>query len=154
MVRGSRVMSGTRLLIRKTDHTGIQLLRYLVAGLVGFSVDISTLFLLTEHCGLHYLWSAPPAFLAGMLVHYLLSIFWIFKWRCLSRKWLEFTIYVALGALGLVLNQLTLLVLASWLSLHYLVAKVFYLLVYVLLFGLRKKLLFTSGNSKQAGTVK
>lgn len=119
--------------------------RYLLAGAAGFILDISLLFLLTELVGMHYLISAPLAFISGMLLHYLICITWIFYWRRLSNKWLEFSIYAGLGALGLILNEAVIWLFAHVLSFHYLLGKMFYLLIFLLLFLVRKKLLFSAG---------
>jgi putative flippase GtrA len=126
----------------KTDHPGIQFLRYLLVGAAGFSVDYSTLFLLTERGGLHYLFSAPPAFLAGLLVNYGLSVHWVFCRRTLSHRGAEFAIYASFGAAGLGLNEAIIWFLTEWFALHYMVSKPFYLVVYLLLFLARKQLLF------------
>jgi putative flippase GtrA len=131
-----------RLLWCKTDHPGIQFLRYVAVGGAGFAVDYSALFLLTEWGGLHYLLSAPPAFLAGMVVHYALSVSWVFCRRSLSHRGAEFLIYASFGILGLGLNEAIIWFLTERFSMHYMVSKPFYLIVYVLLFLARKLLLF------------
>ncbi|MFO8032451.1 MAG: GtrA family protein [Desulfohalobiaceae bacterium] len=142
--KGHLQLQHLRWTSKKTDDPGRQFFRYLLAGAAGFVLDISLLFLLTELVGLHYLISAPLAFIAGMLLHYLLCITWIFYWRRLSNKWLEFSIYAGLGALGLILNEAVIWLFAHVLSFHYLLGKMFYLLIFLLLFLVRKKLLFSA----------
>lgn len=135
-------MSKAGLILCKTDRTWLQFLRYSLVGAAGFSVDYATLYLLTEWWGLHYLLSAPPAFLAGLMVNYLLCISWVFCRRTLSRRWLEFAIYASFGGVGLVLNEAIIWIFTEWFAFHYMVSKAFYLIVYVLLFLARKMLLF------------
>jgi putative flippase GtrA len=130
------------LLHYRTDHVGIQLFRYICVGCVGFAADYSSLYLLTEFAGFYYLLSAPAAFLLGLTVHYFLSVKWVFNRRNLHNRYAEMGIYMGLGAAGLVLNELVIWGLTEYVHLHYMVSKLFYLIVFLLLFGLRKVLLF------------
>ncbi len=133
----------TRHLLRtRTDHVGIQLFRYACVGCLGFATDYSSLFLLTELAGVYYLLSAPVAFLAGLLVHYALSVKWVFNRHSLQSRRAEMGIYIGLGGAGLVLNQLVIWALTELFHLHYMISKLFYLVIFLLLFSLRKALLF------------
>jgi len=62
-----------RLLLRPTDSTLVQLLRYTFVGGLAFIVDLGSLFALTEFAGLHYLVSASLSFLLGLATNYTLS---------------------------------------------------------------------------------
>jgi len=130
------------LLHYRTDHVGIQLFRYLCVGCLGFAADYSSLYLLTDLVGLHYLLSAPVAFLVGLAVHYGLSVKWVFNRRTLNNRYAEMSIYMALGGAGLVLNELVIWGLTEFMHMHYMVSKLFYLVIFLLLFHLRKTLLF------------
>lgn len=131
-----------RSLWSRTDRTSSQLIRYILVGTAGLAVDFSALFILTEWIGLHYLLSAAAAFLAGLLVNYALCIAWVFHRRSLERRWLEFVIYALTGILGLALNELVIWFFTEHFGLHYLFSKCFYLGVFLLLFAVRKTLLF------------
>ncbi|MEF8888693.1 MAG: GtrA family protein [Desulfohalobiaceae bacterium] len=130
------------LLRARTDHIGVQLFRYLCVGALGFITDYSSLYLLTEFAGLYYLFSAPVAFLLGLLVHYTLSVKWVFSRRNLSNRYAEMCIYMGLGGAGLLLNELVIWSCTEFFHLHYMISKLFYLFIFILLFGLRKALLF------------
>ncbi len=130
------------LLCSPTHHVGVQFLRYLCVGCLGFAADYSGLYLLTEFAGLYYLLSAALAFLLGLTVHYILSVKWVFSRRTLNNRYAEMGIYMGLGGAGLVLNELVIWSLTEFLHLHYMVSKLFYLVIFLLLFGLRKVLLF------------
>ena len=93
-----------KLFIEKTDNTLIQLLRYTFVGGIAFVVDFTSLYLLTEFAGLHYLHSAAIAFILGLIINYILSILWVFKSRAVNKKIIEFTIFVIIGIVGLGLN--------------------------------------------------
>jgi putative flippase GtrA len=124
------------------DHIGIQLFRYVCVGCLGFAADYSSLYLLTELAGLHYLLSAAAAFLLGLTVHYGLSVKWVFSRRSLVNRYAEMGIYMGLGGAGLVLNELVIWALTEFAHMHYMISKLFYIVIFLLLFGLRKVLLF------------
>jgi len=138
----ARWLLGPSHLLGKTNRTSSQLLRYVLAGSIGFALDCSILFLLAELFSLHYLLAAPPAFLAGLSMNYALCVSWVFNRRSLDRRWLEFIVFASLGALGLVLNEAVIWIFTELFAFHYLVSKSFYLAVYLLLFVIRKLLLF------------
>ena len=130
------------LLRARTDHLGVQFFRYLCVGSLGFVTDYSSLFLLTEFAGLYYLFSAPAAFVLGLLVHYTLSVKWVFSRRNLNNRYAEMCIYMGLGGMGLLLNELVIWACTEFFHLHYMISKLFYLFIFILLFGVRKALLF------------
>ncbi len=130
------------LLLSRTDNVGIQLFRYACVGCLGFAADYSSLYLLTEFCGVYYLFSAPAAFLLGLIVHYTLSVKWVFSRRTLQSRYAEIGIYMGLGGAGLVLNEVVIWALTEFVHLHYMVSKLFYIVIFLMLFGLRKALLF------------
>lgn len=132
-----------RLFVEETNHTLIQLLRYTLVGGAAYGVDFTTLYLLTDRGGLHYLLSAALAFSAGLVVNYLLSIAWIFRRRQVESRSVEFIAYASIGLVGLVLNELFLWIGVEGLGLHYLVAKVgSAVLIYLWNFFVRKFFLF------------
>lgn len=126
----------------KTDNIFIQLTRYTFVGLVAFLSDYSCLYLFTEILGSYYLISAPIAFLIGLLVHYFISVKWVFSKRSLDKKWLELFIYVSFGAIGLGMNEIIIWFCTEKLHFHYMVSKLFYFIVYVINFFGRKYFLF------------
>lgn len=131
------------LLQYKTEHTGIQFIRYSLVGFVGLIVDYTFLLLLTEFCRIHYLFSAALAFLLGLVVNYLLSLIWVFNRRNLESKSLEFSVYAFFGALGLFINEGIICFFTEVFEYHYLISKLFYIVVYIFIFFLRKRLLFS-----------
>ena len=131
------------LLFASSESTYIQFLRYTVVGGVAFAVDFGILFALTRFAGVYYLISAAISFTAGLFVNYFLSRTWVFNRRTLKNSTLEFTIFAAIGAAGLALNELGMWLLASKAGLNYLLAKLITAgFVYLWNFGARKYSLF------------
>jgi len=107
----------------KTDLLTGQALRYLVVGLVALGVDVTLLVLLTESAGLHYLLSAALAFLCGLIVNYVLSIAWVFKYRSMSDKRVEFVVFAMVGIAGLGLLELMMWSMTELAGVNYLISK-------------------------------
>ena len=86
-----------KILILKTNNTLIQLFRYGFVGGTAFVVDFSVLYLLTEYLNVYYLLSATISFILGILVNYVMSIIWVFKYRNFSKKIYEIAIFIIIG---------------------------------------------------------
>lgn len=119
-------------------------LKYLVAGGIGFVVDFSALTLCFNVLGLHYLVAAAMAFIASLVVVYMASNRWVFPERKLQdRKALEFTIFSAIGVIGLLLTLLSMWILVDVAGLYPLIAKIFTTaIVLAWNFGMRKLALY------------
>jgi len=120
------------LLTAKSSNLYVQMLRYMIAGVVAFVFDTATLFVLTEYAGLYYLHSAVLGFLVGMSVSYLVSIKWVFNVRKVKNANIEILIFGIISAVGLGLTCLFMWLFTDVLSLHYLLSK---LITTILVFG-------------------
>ncbi len=136
-----------KLFVEKTDNTLIQLFRYTFVGGIAFVVDFSSLYLLTEFAGLHYLHSAAIAFILGLIINYILSILWVFKSRVINKKLFEFIIFAIIGIVGLGLNELIIWFSTEQLKLYYLHSKLISTaIVYFWNFLARKYILYNKGS--------
>lgn len=126
-----------------TTNVYIQLFRYSFVGGVAFAVDYGTLFLLTEYAGFPYLVSAAIAFIAGLVVNYLLSISWVFNQNRSENPTKEFLFFAAIGVVGLLLNELIMYIGTDLFHLHYMFSKIIStVIVFFWNFFARKVLLF------------
>lgn len=112
------------LLLKKSDNTLVQLLRYTIVGGIAFLFDFGTLILLTEYLNVYYLISAAFAFMVGLTINYTLSIAWVFEKRTVKSKNLEFFIFLLIGAIGLGLNEFLIWLFTEILKFHYLFSKI------------------------------
>jgi len=87
-----------------------EFLKYAIAGGLAFFVDYGTLLLLNFKIGINYLASAGIAFLGGLTVNYILSTKWVFEHRSIDNKNREFAIFSGIGLVGLLLNEIIMLV--------------------------------------------
>lgn len=77
------------LFVGDTDNTFIQFFRYCFVGGFAFVVDFGVMTLLTEVFSVYPVVSSTVSFVAGLLVNYLLSTFWIFKNSKIKNRFAE-----------------------------------------------------------------
>jgi putative flippase GtrA len=123
MINKIKLLTENHLVHRKDDVL-IEFVRYIFAGGIAFIVDFSSLYVLTDICGIYYLISAAIAFLLGTTVKYLLSISWVFSKRRLETKHLEFSIFAIIGIVGLALNEIIIWYFTEYIHFHYLLSKI------------------------------
>lgn len=117
---------------------------YVVVGGIAFICDFTTLYVLTDLFGLHYLVSASAGFLLGLLVNYSLCIRWLFSYRAIRNSVHEFALFSTIGIAGLFLNNALLYVFTDGLGFHYLFSKLAVAgIVLVFNFATRRHLLFS-----------
>jgi putative flippase GtrA len=132
-----------------SDHETLakQFLLYILVGGTAFLFDFTTLFVLTDFFHVHYLASSSVGFMLGLTVNYLLCIGWIFEYRAIRNGLHEFTLFAAIGIVGLLLNNSLLYLLTDGAGLHYLLSKIFVAgIVLIFNFALRRHLLFSDTN--------
>lgn len=85
-----------------TNLIVVQFFRYFCSGGLAFVVD-KTLFVVTHYFTLHLnnYWATSIGFVAGIIITYLLSIFWVFDERRMKNTLFEVLIFVAIGIVGL-----------------------------------------------------
>ena len=127
----------------KVDNTFIQLFRYAFVGGFAFIIDFGSLYILTEFFGIHYLISAPIAFILGLITNYILSIVWVFKKRKFRNKSFEFGMFGLIGIVGVGLNELFIWYFTEYVHLYYLTSKIISTgFVFLWNFFVRKSMLF------------
>ena len=92
----------------KTDNTLIQFFRSLFVGGIATVVDYSVFKILNNsiHTPYFYLIANIVGFIFGIIVNYLISIFWVFKTRNIQTKWIEILVFTVIGVIGLGLSEL------------------------------------------------
>lgn len=99
-----------------------EFVRYMGVGGVAFVADFSLLAALTV-AGLHYLPAALLAFLLGSWVNYRLSVRWVFEYRAVETRGVEFGLFLLVGVITLGLSLALMALLIEALALHVLLAK-------------------------------
>lgn len=101
-----------------------QIWRFAVTGCICFVCDFAVLVACVEMLGWHYLWAATCGFALGVVVNFVLSVYWVFDAQHLSHKARIFVPFVVLALCGLGLTNLTMFVGVDYLTLPYTLSKV------------------------------
>jgi putative flippase GtrA len=121
----------------------IQFIRSLVVSIVALIVDFGSMVAFKELLGINYLLAATLSFTLGVIVNYVLSIWWVFADRKLSSRRAEFTIFVIICAIGLILNLGIIAGTVQLLNVDYRIAKIIStIVVFFWNFLARKKILY------------
>jgi putative flippase GtrA len=129
--------------------SGREFLVYSSGALAAFCVDLAVLTLLVEFTAIHYLVAATTAFVLGTAVVYWVSVRHAFVFRRVKNSSGEFSLFVAIGIGGVVLNAAVIYIAVEVFELHYLIGKLASASVtFMSNYGLRKVLLFTSWPAK------
>ena len=113
-----------KVLRKKTDSFWVQLFRYLFVGTTAFVFDFTILFLLTSKLHVPYLVSTTLAFLVGVTINYLLSILWVFNTKESINRKKQFTLFLIVAVIGLILTDLFMWLLTDKAHFFYLVSKI------------------------------
>jgi len=111
-----------RVIWTKSDNSWVQLLRYGGVAGVGLVFDFGGLIFLKQEAHLNYLVAATISFLVALVVNYFLSMWWVFPLSTHGR-WREFTMFGAIGLVGLGINDLFIWLFTSRFGLYYLESK-------------------------------
>ena len=82
----------------------LEFLRYFAASGGALGIDFG-LYRLGLHVGFAYPLAALIGFCAGAVFAYVASVLWVFETRSVSRAWVEFGVFVAIGIAGLLLTE-------------------------------------------------
>lgn len=127
-----------------------QFIRHSMVGGTAFLIDYGLLIALTEVAGMYYLCSATVSFVISVIFNYRYSMRFVFNRRNDISKITEFTIFVALSGIGLVLNTILLWLFVDYANLHYSVAKLLAaVIVTVYNFNSRKRFLENHEEAKE-----
>lgn len=86
----------------------LEIIRFIIAGIAGFAVELATLILLREKLGLDTLIATPIAFILSVIVNYLLCVLWVFKGAKQQNKKKQAAFFIT-SAVGLILNEILML---------------------------------------------
>ena len=148
----------SKLFVGDTDNTLIQFFRYLFVGGFAFVVDFAVSFLLFRFAfgeQKEFGWIANSlSFVAGLIVNYLISTFWIFKKSNVDNKLVEFISFAGIGVVGLLITIGITKLFEVWLgdttSLFQIIAKLVSTAVSFLWnFFARKILLYSKKDTKE-----
>lgn len=101
-----------------------QIVKFGIVGVICFGIDYGLMVLLTEVGGLDYLLSCGVSFSISVVVNYLLSMRFVFVSREGNSKAKEFSLFVILSIVGLLLTEMLMWLSVERLEFHYMLSKV------------------------------
>ena len=87
-----------------------QIIKFGIVGFFCFLIDYGLTVGLANIFGVHYLLSKFIGFVVSAIVNYILSIKYVFKQKKEMDKRKEFVIFIILSAIGLLLNEIILII--------------------------------------------
>ena len=131
-------------IINKTDNSYFQFIKYFFASGIALFADVSILFILTEYFNIYYIASATISFLTGIAITYIFSKLYIFTKTKISNRLNEFIIFLVIGIIGLILNNIFLYIFTEYLGVYYMFSKFFVIIItYLWNYFARKKIIFS-----------
>lgn len=87
-----------------------QFLKFGVVGAIAFLIDYGVLMLLSQVVGMDPVISASISFVVSVVFNYVASMHYVFTRRDDISRRREFTIFVVLSAIGLVINEIIMVI--------------------------------------------
>ena len=82
-----------------------QIIKFAVAGAIGAGIEMGTYIYLVDFVGMYYLTANLLAISIAIVVNYIISQKWVFDGGRYNRR-VEFTVFVVVSIVALLLNQL------------------------------------------------
>lgn len=101
----------------------MRIIKYLASGCIGIVVNLGLLYVLADLLGLHYLVSSFLAVSCSTVVGFLLQKYWTFEARSKEGTKREFSLYVGVAIMNIVLNTLIVYLLVDFSGFHHLPAQ-------------------------------
>lgn len=124
-----------------------QMIRFSIVGGLSTGVDFLLLTLLTEFMGIPYYISNIFSFFISLFVNYFLSMRYVFTKRNNYSQIKKFISFFALSVVGLIINQVILVLLTQFGDMYYIYSKVIATVIVMIWNFISKKIFFEySGN--------
>ena len=101
---------------------GAEMLRFAIAGGLGFLIDYGLMVALTELVGMHYLVATAIGFTVSVIANYLLCAYWVFRGANTGNKGVKAG-FLLTSVIGLGLNELIMFLLVDAAHWNYMLAK-------------------------------
>ncbi|MGM9795049.1 MAG: GtrA family protein [Candidatus Aphodosoma sp.] len=124
---------------KPTGHIIHQFVRYFISGGVAFCVDFLLMMLLHDRFNIIAEVAGTISFAVGLVITYLMSIFWIFNQRRFNNRIAEFLGFTLIGIVGLVLTYFIMKIFTNSLQINYLLSKIVSTIIVTLWNFLAKK---------------
>lgn len=118
-----------------------QFLKFCFVGGISFAIDYSVLIFLTEVFEISYVVSNCISFSISVIFNYLMSMHFVFSSRS-NSKINDFTIFIVLSAIGLIINEALLVFGVSALDINYILIKLLATVIVMIFNFLSRKIVY------------
>lgn len=127
-----------------------QFFNFAVVGGISTLIDFVVLYIIYEILGINYLIGTAIAFIVATMFNYWASMRYIFVSKYdKSQRGKEFTIFLVLSIIGLILTQLLMFVFVEWFGLAVMISKIF-VTGFVMVFNfVSRKILLDESSEEQ-----
>ncbi|MBE6679115.1 MAG: GtrA family protein [Ruminococcaceae bacterium] len=119
-----------------------QLFSFGIVGVICFFIDFGLMVLLTDCFHVWYIISGAISFTVSTIVNYLLSMAFVFVQRKAIKKQTEFIVFCIMSVIGLVFNELLMLLFVETFALHYTLSKIITTVIVMIYNFVSRKLIF------------
>ena len=123
-----------------------QIAKFGVVGAIAFVIDYALLALLTEVFGMNYLVSATISFTISVIFNYIASMRYVFTHKEGVSRRREFTIFVVLSVIGLLINNSCMWIGVELMGIHYLIVKIGATAIVMIWNFVTRKIFLDAGN--------
>lgn len=102
----------------------LQMFKFMIVGIASFIIDYVLLFVLTEYFDVYYLVSSFVSFASSLIFNYIFSMKFVFHRKVNMSLRRQFTVFVLLSVIGMLLNQYIIEKMVEIIGVHYMFAKV------------------------------
>lgn len=106
----------------------LEMIRFIIVGVITFVVDYGLLYICTEYIGLYYMYSTAIAFIVAVIFNYWLCVVYVFTniQRQTSKQAL---LFVGSSVVGLGLNQICMWFFVEIFGIYYMLAKIISIII-------------------------
>lgn len=106
----------------------LEMIRFIIVGVITFVVDYGLLYICTEYIGLYYMYSTAIAFIVAVIFNYWLCVVYVFTniQRQTSKQAL---LFVGSSVVGLGINQICMWFFVEIFGIYYMLAKIISIII-------------------------
>lgn len=106
----------------------LEMMRFIIVGVITFVVDYGLLYISTEYIGLYYMYSTAIAFIAAVIFNYWLCVIYVFK-NVQRQTSKQAILFVGSSVVGLGLNQICMWFFVEIFGIYYMLAKIISIII-------------------------
>lgn len=104
---------------------GCQIIKFVIVGMLAFLIDYGIMVVLTDVFSVYYLFASTISFSISVIFNYICSMKFVFSGNKNGSKKKEFILFIVLSILGLMINQIAMVIFVEKLNIIVKISKIF-----------------------------